>query len=59
MAQHGTNSWELDALDPKVLAGLVIDKVKSLIDFDLWNERQELKVVYRRHLRNLSENWSE
>lgn len=39
-AKHfGLKSWELDALDPKVLATLIRKKVEKYRDADLWNER--------------------
>lgn len=37
IAQYGHNSWELDALDPATLAGLIEVKIKSLRDAELWN----------------------
>lgn len=52
-ALHGDESWELDALEPTVLAALVEREVQSLIDPTLWatwekNERRtraELKCI--------------
>lgn len=38
IATHGTQSWELDALEPRVLAQLVQSHVKALRDEDLWDE---------------------
>jgi len=38
--QFGRQSWELDALEPRVLAALIRDNVNNLIDQDLWAERQ-------------------
>lgn len=35
--RFGTESWELDALEPSVLADLVREKVESVIDWDAWN----------------------
>lgn len=37
--KHGYTSWEVDALNPKVLHKLVEDNVEDLIDMDLFNER--------------------
>jgi hypothetical protein len=36
-AKHGNKSWELDALDPKVIGGLIRRKIKSLIVEDKWD----------------------
>lgn len=33
-----TESWELDALSPEYLEGLVKDEIEPLIDWDAWNE---------------------
>lgn len=35
---HGNESWELDALEPRVLAALVSGAVESLINQRRWNE---------------------
>ena len=41
---HGRSSWELDALEPRVLATIVEDEVLNHRDDELWNfymEKQE------------------
>lgn len=38
--RHGSESWELDALEPRVIAELIEGEVEQVIDFDLWNERE-------------------
>lgn len=35
---YGDKSWELDALEPKVLEQLVEEKIKEFVDHDLWEE---------------------
>jgi hypothetical protein len=35
---YGAESWELDALEPSVLSGLIEDAVNSIMDSDLWDE---------------------
>ena len=35
---YGYSSWELDALEPKVLENLVENKIKDFINPDLWDE---------------------
>jgi len=37
ISEHGTTSWEVDALNPKVLHQLVKESVESLIDMDIFN----------------------
>ncbi len=39
VAEFGYESWELDALDPSVLSGLVDTKVMAVRDDDLWEAR--------------------
>lgn len=38
IAEFGKSSWELDALDPKVIAALIKDNIESEIDFELWDQ---------------------
>lgn len=38
--KFGEESWELDALEPSVIADLIEEQVEPVIDFDLWNERE-------------------
>lgn len=40
-ATHGTRSWELDALNPEFLAGLVRDAIREHIDPDRWQAKQD------------------
>lgn len=39
MLDYGTESWELDALEPAVITQLIRDKVANHRDEDLWQER--------------------
>jgi hypothetical protein len=38
-AEYGDESWELDALNPRVLGALVRRETMKLVDVDTWNER--------------------
>lgn len=38
IAKFGSESWELDALEPTVIAGLIESGVDQLRDEDLWND---------------------
>jgi hypothetical protein len=40
IAEYGESSWELDALEPAVLADLVRTHVRALIDDEIWGERK-------------------
>ncbi len=49
--QYGTSSWELDALRPDVLAGIVRDAVEARLDREAWDravaeEREERGALY-------------
>ncbi len=52
VAEFGSESWELDALEPKVLSGLVRDTILSVRDEDLWDEAEaeedEAKAILRK-----------
>ena len=39
LAEYGDKSWEVDALNPKILHELVKKNVEKLIDIDLFNEK--------------------
>jgi len=52
--EHGTRfAWELDALEPEVLAGLVNDAIEELIDERLWQEATDEDEAERERLREL------
>ncbi len=40
VAEFGSESWELDALEPKVLMGLVEQTIVGVRDEDLWDEAE-------------------
>jgi hypothetical protein len=52
--QFGHESWELDALDPKVLADLVQRNVLKFRDQDLWDEMVVKETSERKTLSNLA-----
>lgn len=44
--EHGRKSWELDALEPKVLMSLTEKGIKEFLDrekYDAWKEREDLE----------------
>ena len=38
--QYGDDSWELDALEPRVIEALIEDEIKAHIDFEQWRKRE-------------------
>lgn len=56
--EFGNQSWELDALEPRVLAGLVRDNVHALLDTDEWDAAIDRERKARGQLRAISDNYS-
>jgi hypothetical protein len=57
--EYGAESWELDALDPATLRDLIQGRIREVIDWDLWTQRQELTAKGRATLRAVRENYDE
>jgi hypothetical protein len=56
-AEHGSESWELDALEPSVLAALIRDAVDETRDDDEWSEKVEREDREKVELKFASDNW--
>lgn len=52
IAEHGAYSWELDALEPRVLRDLIQDEIDLVRDPDVWAEREELLAKHKGILRD-------
>ena len=59
IAEFGGESWELDALEPTVIAALIRDAVNALIDRDVWIEREKEVAEARRILGLVAEKWDD
>ena len=59
MAEHGDESWELDALEPSVLDGLVRDTVEDFIDRDKFEARKAEEQKGKDSLRTVANRWEE
>lgn len=55
--EYGDQSWELDALEPRVLRTLVKTRVKSLIDHDKWDAVLEREEELRKDLDNIARHF--
>jgi hypothetical protein len=55
----GTTSWELDALPPPVLVGLITQEVEALRDEDVWRQASDEEKRHRETLDALSERWND
>lgn len=58
IARFGDESWELDALNPTILAGLVRTAVGSIIDQSAWDAAKEEEDRYRQQIGLVSHNWN-
>lgn len=56
-AEYGNQSWELDALEPSVLAALIRGAVEDVRDEDQWNEAQDVEVGHRNMLKLAGQHW--
>ncbi len=54
---YDNESWELDALEPKVIEDLITKKIDGLIDWDVWNsiDIEETKKI--KQLKDLYDRW--
>lgn len=57
--EFGHESWELDALEPDVLAALVRGQIESLMDEDAWAEAVEREDEQKVILQSISERFDE
>lgn len=56
---YGTDSWELDALDPATLDALIEDAIDEVKDHDRFEARTEEQEEAREILTAVSDRWSE
>ena len=56
--QFGAQCWELDALDPSVIAGLIRAEIEGLIDAETWGEAKAREEENRDVLGEASQNWA-
>lgn len=59
IAEFGDSSWELDALDPDIIVGLVRDAIEELIDREPWDAKMAEFKRERFLLRQASGHWNE
>jgi len=55
--KYGLASWELDAIEPRALARIVIDAVESLLDPDLWDQALNQENEIKKELAELAGNY--
>jgi len=59
IAQHGDESWELDALDPRTLNDLITEHVARIIDQDEFDIVTQHEERHRELLNDASSRWSD
>lgn len=60
IAEHGDESWELDALEPSVLTALIQDEIAALIeDQDAWDDRKAYQERGRDLLTQAADRWDD
>jgi len=57
--EFGAESWELDALEPAVIAQLIRDAVYAVRDADKWAEMTEAEDGHRKSLTAVSDRWDD
>jgi hypothetical protein len=55
--KYGDESWELDALEPRVIVDLIREAVEDRIDQDAWEEALERQQTGRDQLGKVSRRW--
>lgn len=53
IAEHGRDSWELDALEPKIITGLIEKELNKYRDPDQWKKRERKRDKDRKEIRRL------
>jgi hypothetical protein len=56
---YGTESWELDALEPSVLENLIIDTLEDYIDRELMEEAREHEESVRSEMAQVGDRWDD
>ncbi|MEN6565894.1 MAG: hypothetical protein ABFC57_06300 [Veillonellales bacterium] len=56
---HGGESWELDALDPKTLSGVIEDTILRYMDLDLWNKDKACEQETKKVINVIAANYAE
>lgn len=57
--QYGDESWELDALNPTILASLVRQEIEAVLDVEAWDACMEHEKGERKTLDSISERYAE
>jgi len=56
VSKFGYNSWELDALEPKLLVNLIESKIEEFLDLDQWNKDLKVEKTNKEKIKLAIEN---
>jgi hypothetical protein len=56
---HGKESWELDALEPRVIARLILSAINSRLDPIKWKNAKKKEDEARRQIATVANRWDE
>lgn len=56
---YGAESWELDALEPKLLVSMIREQVLSVRDQATWNEIESRETRHRNDIGIVANNWDD
>lgn len=59
VAKFGKQSWELDALDPKVIDQIISDAIRPLIDLGPWKKIQQREQKARDRIQTVADKWKD
>ncbi len=59
IAKYGPDSWELDALDPKVIDDLISTEIESWIEDDAWAASKEREDKARARIADMARTWKD
>lgn len=59
VAEFGDESWELDALEPAVIAALIRQAVENVRDEDYWDDMREKEKKHRENIQDVSNRWDD
>lgn len=57
--RFGESCWELDALEPNVIAALIRDEIAGIVDQDEWDASMAREAERRADLETCAERWSD
>ena len=55
--EYGTESWELDALEPQYIVNLIEQEIFSERDAELWNESHKRQENERKQIAEVITKW--